>query len=589
MARIDRLGDEPKRAIQIASVIGREFAVRLLQRASEFGDRIAPLVGELRALELIYEKSGVPELAYMFKHALTHDVAYESLLVQRRKLLHHTIGRAIEELYADRLPEHWEMLAHHFLRAEDWPRAFEYLVTAGNKARAAFANSEALYFYDRALEAAAHLEVTSAQRAAILEGKGRAHFCVSEFPQAIDAYRAAAELVTGADGRARLYVSLSEALMWAHEFDAAVSAAQEARVLAEQAGATLLVGDANFFLSYVAMLRGDLEPADDFHREAARIAHSTGGKVLRARTQITQALRANWRGEYQRAIEDYQLLLTELRSANELLTLVEAYSHFTIALGGAGAYRQLLPLLDEGVELSQSIGDKVWGARMWNTRGWILGELGAYDAADEANHRCLEFMKQLGSLRFASEFVGNATINLADAALWRGDLRGTEPYLGEVAAILADRRNEWMTWRYGMHYDLTAAELSIARGDFGRARQHIDNALAVAQRTRSRRYVVRATRLLAGCHIAAGDPVEGERLLSSVVTQARTLANPAQLWHALLAHGRVLQRLGRCDEAAAAGREGLQLSGGVADTLPPEVQSAFRSSAAYTGLVELSQ
>src|SRR5262249_39261836 len=75
MARIDRLGDEPKRAIQIASVIGREFAVRLLQRASDVGDSINVLVGELRALELIYEKLGVPELAYMFKHALTHDVA----------------------------------------------------------------------------------------------------------------------------------------------------------------------------------------------------------------------------------------------------------------------------------------------------------------------------------------------------------------------------------------------------------------------------------------------------------------------------------------------------------------------------------
>ena len=71
----------------------------------------------------------------MFKHALTHDVAYESLLVQRRKQLHRTIGLAIEELYADRLAEHYETLAHHFHRAEDWPRAFEYLVKAADKAR----------------------------------------------------------------------------------------------------------------------------------------------------------------------------------------------------------------------------------------------------------------------------------------------------------------------------------------------------------------------------------------------------------------------------------------------------------------------
>ena len=198
-------------------------------------------------------------------------------------------------------------------------------------------------------------------------------------------------------------------------------------------------------------------------------------------------------------------------------------------------------------------------------------------------------MKELGSMRFASEFVGNATINLADAAVWRGDLRGAEPHLATVAAILADRRNEWMTWRYGMHYDLTAAEFSIARNDLGRARQHIENCLAVAQRTRSRRYLVRATRLLATCHAAAGDFVESERLLADVVAQARSLANPTQSWQALLARARVQHALGRRDDAALSAREGVDLADRVAATLPPELQSTLRTSAVYTSLQELNR
>ncbi|MFV1979485.1 MAG: AAA family ATPase, partial [Myxococcota bacterium] len=126
MARIDRLPDGPKHAIQIASVIGREFALRLLERITEAGDQLSEIVGELRALELIYEKASHPELAYMFKHALTHDVAYESMLVQRRKTLHRVVGTAIEELYPDRIQEHYEALAHHFSESEDWERAFQY-------------------------------------------------------------------------------------------------------------------------------------------------------------------------------------------------------------------------------------------------------------------------------------------------------------------------------------------------------------------------------------------------------------------------------------------------------------------------------
>jgi class 3 adenylate cyclase/tetratricopeptide (TPR) repeat protein len=152
MARIDRLAEAPKKTVQLASVIGREFTRRLLDRISEIRERTEDVLRELKATELIYEKSLFPELAYMFKHALTHEVAYNSLLVQRRKELHRIVGLAIEELYADRLVEHYEVLAHHFSKAEQRAKALEYLVKAGDKASAAFANREAVSLYEQALE-----------------------------------------------------------------------------------------------------------------------------------------------------------------------------------------------------------------------------------------------------------------------------------------------------------------------------------------------------------------------------------------------------------------------------------------------------
>src|SRR5262249_54833195 len=148
---------------------------------------------------------------------------------------------------------------------------------------------------------------------------------------------------------------------------------------------------------------------------------------------------------------------------------------------------------------------------------------------------------------------------------------------------------EWMTWRYGMHYDLAAAEFSIARGDLDRARQHIHNCLAVAQRTRSRRYLVRANRLLAACPTAAGDPAERERLLATVVTQARDLANPSQTCRALLAWATAQRALGRRDQAVLSAREGVEVADRVITALPSELHSTFRQSALYVGLQELSQ
>src|SRR5262245_18129030 len=142
-ARIERLSEAPKRTLQLASVIGREFTQRLIHRLSELPDRTDQILPELKAIELIQERRPSPGLTYGFKHALTQEVAYDSLLVRRRRDLHRLVGSAIEELYADRLAEHYEMLAHHFSRAEVWDRALEYLLKAADKAVQAFGLREA--------------------------------------------------------------------------------------------------------------------------------------------------------------------------------------------------------------------------------------------------------------------------------------------------------------------------------------------------------------------------------------------------------------------------------------------------------------
>ncbi len=156
-ARIDRLAEAPKLTLQLASVIGREFGRRLVDRVSQIGEGTDGALRELSALELILERRRLPELAYAFKHALTQDVAYASLLVQRRGEIHRLVGTAIEELYADRLPELYEVLAHHFSHTDDAERALTYLMRAAEKATRAFGLRQAIDLYGEALKAADRL------------------------------------------------------------------------------------------------------------------------------------------------------------------------------------------------------------------------------------------------------------------------------------------------------------------------------------------------------------------------------------------------------------------------------------------------
>src|SRR5262249_4620908 len=127
-ARIDRLSAEDKRLLQTASVVGKDVPSALLQALAELPDEaLLAGLGRLRAAEFLYETGLFPDLEYAFKHALTHEVTYGSLLQERRRILHGELVGAIERLHADRLGEQIERLAHHALRGELWEKAVTHL------------------------------------------------------------------------------------------------------------------------------------------------------------------------------------------------------------------------------------------------------------------------------------------------------------------------------------------------------------------------------------------------------------------------------------------------------------------------------
>jgi len=144
MARIDRLPEAHKHLLQTASVLGREFAPRLLQALWEETTLLAALLMDLKRLEFLYERVRGEEPVYVFKHALTQDVTYESCLTTRRRALHAAAGHALETLYPEWLVERSEELAHHYTEAGLTEQAVHYWHHAGQKAIERSANVEAI-------------------------------------------------------------------------------------------------------------------------------------------------------------------------------------------------------------------------------------------------------------------------------------------------------------------------------------------------------------------------------------------------------------------------------------------------------------
>jgi class 3 adenylate cyclase/tetratricopeptide (TPR) repeat protein len=150
--RLDRLEKESKRIIQEASVIGRTFFYEILNRVTEMKYQIDQSLRSLERLDLIRARALQPDLEYIFKHALTQEVVYNGLLKKERQAIHDRIGRVMEHLFNDRLPEYYETLAYHFQRGQSRPKAVDYLIKSGIKSLKRYSLDEAHRYFQKAYD-----------------------------------------------------------------------------------------------------------------------------------------------------------------------------------------------------------------------------------------------------------------------------------------------------------------------------------------------------------------------------------------------------------------------------------------------------
>jgi class 3 adenylate cyclase/tetratricopeptide (TPR) repeat protein len=258
-ARIDRLPPADKRLLQTAAVIGHEVSMPLLQALAELPEAdLFRGLDHLQAVEFLYETRLFPEREFMFKHALTHEVAYGSLPHERRRVLHARILEALEPLAAERLAEHVERLALHALRGEVWDKAVTYGQQAGGRAASRAAFRAAAMCYEQALDALGHLPETPDTGELAIELRlnlaGVALVRLGEYGKSFALLREAEALARARDDQARLALvlaRLTNAFRVRADHAGALAAGQQALALATahgdlalQAAASHLLGQA---------------------------------------------------------------------------------------------------------------------------------------------------------------------------------------------------------------------------------------------------------------------------------------------------------------------------------------------------------
>jgi len=326
MSRIDRLDESSKLTVKVASVIGRTFKYRPLQAIYPVEitpQRLRRNLERLSRLDLTPLDRPAPEWEYIFKHIITQEVAYESLLYAHRRELHHRMGAFLERTYSDSLEERYELLAHHYHQSGDREKSWDYLVKAGDKARARYANEAAIAYYVQALALDSAREGTYR----VCESLGDVYRLIGQYDEALASYRDALECHPPAATQVA-EIRRKIAKTWelqgryeeaAHDLDLARDALQEGRPPRPGSGQAPRLGSGQAMvemarvygdMGWVAMRRGDYAEAFRDVAEgldvAKRLPRDDSGHRVTARLQHTLGSIYWQTGDYAQAIAHFQ-------------------------------------------------------------------------------------------------------------------------------------------------------------------------------------------------------------------------------------------------------------------------------------------
>jgi tetratricopeptide (TPR) repeat protein len=366
-ARIDRLPPEEKHLLQTAAVIGHEIPLPLLQTIAEVTEETLHRgLAHLQAAEFLYEARLFPEQAYTFKHALTQEAAYGSLLLERRRVLHARIVGALEALTPDRVAEQVERLAHHALRGEVWDKAGTYCDQAGVRAHDRAAFHEAVAAFEQGHQALAHLPEDGGTRGLALELRlalGGELTRVGEYGRCLALLGEAEALARALDDWARLgrvLVTMGQVRRMTEDPNGAIAVGRQALELATELGesalqeqASLRLGQAYYaigdFSRAAELLRRNVEAGD---RESGKL--STDMRIAASQTWLARTLSALGAFAEARRHGEEALRLATLEGRG--VTPITAHGCLGLLYLAQGDLEHAIRVFDQGLALCRASG-----------------------------------------------------------------------------------------------------------------------------------------------------------------------------------------------------------------------------------------
>ena len=552
LSRLDRLDEQSRNMLKVASVIGREFQRWLLQsvypyqaNAEDIGTRLLNLC-QKEILDHI-------QVAYLFRHVMTRQVAYESLLYAERRDLHRKIAQSIEVQRGAHMEEHLEVLAEHYMLAEDWPQALKYQLEAGDRAQAIYANEDAIHRYKKALEAAQHLPGSLNEQLTVHTGLGDTYQLVGQYDEALTSYeqaRAVLEEIPPAPDKDRRRADLCRRMAHVYECKSEYVTAQEWL----DKGLDALGKDARdleaarLYTVRAAIYhrQGDNQEATQWCERAIQIASEIEGEQAAEETAHAAYLMGEiYRrlGDNDQAAHFARRSLAIYRDLGNIIGQGQAHNTLANAHFEQSDWQAAMEHYHKSLTIKERVGDVYGQGVLAVNIGEIHRIRGQLEQAITFYRRSLQVWEELG-VTYGKGLIHN---NLGAVYLRMGDLKQAIRALDQSEDLFAQIPSEDFvaeTSRY-------RAEIALRQGQLAPAMEFAARSLKYAQEQGLKADECATRRVLGEIYREQGDLERSETYLSQSLEMARALDNRYELGRTMLQIGLLRQEQGRLDEARA--------------------------------------
>lgn len=547
--RVERLDRRTKKVIEVGSVIGGEIPFDLLSQTLEKNEM--ELLDDIDILinDRLWEER-INKGTFTFSHDLIEEVVYKKIKGLKKRSLHKKVAKNIEDIYENEIEEWYSNLGRHYERGDEFLKASDYYVKAGEKAESIFANEDAVEMYEKALDAIEKIEENKTKKIDVMKKIARAYSLRGEFKKSREFLNKVLQITEDEKEEQEMYSKIAKTYHQQGDWDKSLEYVDKGLSVYDEEN--IETCELLSLKSFSYQKKGDYEKARDICEKEKKVAEKVGGDEELSQVYHDLGATLMRTGELEESVSNLKKAMKIREKSDDLLNLYKSMNNIAIVYMNKGDYQKSKEYFEKSLEIARKHNFNSEMGGILNNTAYLYSLIGKLDEAIELHKESAEWSEKTEDMETKALSMGN----LGNVYLKKGEMNKARKYIEKAVEMMRE-----LGYSYGLLVDLQhLGHLNKKEGKMDEALEAFKESLEVAQRTGIKRRECMSLNRLGDLHMTLGDFEEAKRYFTKAEKLAEEIGTPDTGAIAKQGLGYLHLMEGNIDEAEKYHEEGLKLA-----------------------------